>query len=78
MTVSDLMHAAGVVCIVGAAIAAAWTLIATIVPNRHRILAALRGEPVPPAASVAPTRQRTLPQLRRVEAAAEPTIQVQP
>jgi len=78
MIVSDLMHAAGVVCIVGMAAVAIWMLIDAIAPNRHRILAALRGEPVPPAASVAPTRQRPLPQLRRVEAAAEPTIQVRP
>lgn len=73
-----IMHAAGVACLVGMAVAAIWTLIDAIAPSRHRILAALRGEPVPPAASVAPTRQRNLTQLRRVEAAAEPTIQVQP
>lgn len=78
MSMLAFMHAAGVACLVGMAVAAIWTLINAIAPNRHRILAALRGKPVPPAASVAPTRPRNLTQLRCVEAAAEPTIQVQP
>lgn len=77
MIASDL-QAAAVAAFVGAGGVSVWTLAVTLGPNIHRILAALRGEPVPPAASVAPTRQRTLTQLRRVEAAAEPTIQVQP
>jgi len=73
---SAFMHTAGVACFVGAAFAAIWALIDAIAPNRHRILAALRGEPVPPAASVEPHSTAHPTQLRRVEAAAEPTIQV--
>lgn len=52
----------------------------TIAPSRAKIAAAL-APALPrflrsPAASGAPTRRHSSPQLRRVEAAAEPAIQV--
>ena len=72
MTLDLGMHIAGVLSLVTMAAVALWTLWVTIAPNRHRILAALRGQPVPPAASVAlPATAR--PQLRVVEADVEPT-----
>lgn len=69
------MHTAGVVCIVLMAGTAAWVIWSTIVPARHRMLAALRGQPVPPRASVEPHSTASTP-LRGVEAAAEPTLSV--
>ncbi len=77
MTASDLHAAAALAAFVGAGGVSVWTLVATLRPNHHRILAALSGRTAPPAASVAPTRQRNPTQLRRVEAATEPTSRVQ-
>lgn len=69
------MHATGVICIVLMADTAAWAMWSTVAPARHKILAALRGKPVPPHASVEPHSTASTP-LRRVEAAAEPTLSV--
>ncbi|MBB4618990.1 hypothetical protein [Sphingomonas abaci] len=74
--------ALGVACIAfmgGYAVYALWV---TIAPNRAKIAAAIA--PVlprflrSPAASGTPHVPAPLPQLRRVEAAAEPAIQVRP
>jgi ABC-type nickel/cobalt efflux system permease component RcnA len=69
------MHAMGVVCIVLMAGTAAWVIWSTVAPAFPQMLAALRGDPVPPQASVEPHSTASTP-LRSVEAAAEPTLSV--
>jgi CTP:molybdopterin cytidylyltransferase MocA len=73
--IASLMHTAGVVCIVLMAGTAVWVIWSTVAPARHKILAALRGESVPPRASVESHSTAFTP-LRSVEAAAEPTFSV--
>lgn len=70
------MHALGMVSLVAMAALSAWIISDAIFANRHRILAALRGEPVPPAASVATLPSDGITQLRDAEAVAEPALQV--
>ncbi len=71
----DFMHGMGVVCLVFMAGTAAWTLWSTIAPAWRQMLAAFRGQPVPPRASVEPHSTASTP-LLSVEAAAEPTFSV--
>jgi hypothetical protein len=75
VNMDHLEHALGIVSLAvfaGAGIAGTATIARTIVPNGHRILAALRGEPISPAASDAPHASAPLPQRRGVEAADAP------
>jgi hypothetical protein len=77
MTWLDTAHyALGWACLLAILTISVWTISSTIAPARHRILAALRGEPIPPAASGAPTAPARHLQRRGVEAAAAPAFQV--
>jgi hypothetical protein len=79
MTAADhLQHLAGVaslVTIAAAGVASIWTIVSTVAPQAHRIAEGMRGRPVPPAASDAP-HASAFPQLRAVEAGAQPTFRV--
>lgn len=68
-------YVTGIACLTGMLITALHVF-AEAIGERAKILAALRGHTVPQAASDAPHASAHLPQLRRVEAAAEPAIQV--
>jgi hypothetical protein len=76
VTLDTAMHLAGIACLVILAGLSCWILAGDLVGKRHRILAALRGEPISPAASGAPHAPALLPQHRSVEATAVPAIQV--
>lgn len=68
------MYVIGLVCLYGSAVLSGWIIIDSIAPNWTRIFAALRGDPLPPAASVAPATRKPHP--RAVEAGARATRKV--
>jgi hypothetical protein len=68
-------YALGWACLLAILAIALWTLWTTIASNADRIVDALSGRPLPPAASVTLVVART-PSRRGVEAAAAPALQV--
>lgn len=76
MTWGDIaLYALGWACLLAILIIALRTLWTTIVPNADRIVDALYGRPLPPAASATPHVACT-PSRRGDEAAAAPALQV--
>jgi hypothetical protein len=73
--VAHLEHALGVLCLGGMAAASVHVFLDTLVPAWPRVCAALFGNPVPPASSVAPLAT-SRPRSRAVEAGARSTSPV--
>ena len=65
----------GWACLLAIFVIAIVTIVMTVAPNWHRMVAAYRGHPVPPAASSTPHVASTSPRIG-VEAVAAPTIRL--